>query len=211
MVKKLFLIRHGESEANANGIHQGQRIDSPLSTKGISQAKKIAKFLKKEKVDIIYSSDLKRAKETAEEINKVHNVKLVLDKRLREFDLGDFTQIENKWDVFQKYKKEEASKNGLEAYKISPPNGESEWAHFLRVEEFLNEILKNKEENVVIVAHGGTNKIFFGVTEHVARNEMYGIKQSNACLNEFEFDNKKWVAKKINFVEHLEESKTTGI
>ena len=81
---KIYLVRHGESIANAKGIHQGQKIDTSLSKKGLEQAKKIAERLKDENFEIIYSSDLKRAYETAKEIVKLHNLKIVKDRRLRE-------------------------------------------------------------------------------------------------------------------------------
>lgn len=86
---RLILIRHAESEANAKGINQGQKVDTSLSEKGIKQAKQVAQRLKDEKMDIIYSSDLKRAKETAEQINKFHKLKIIYDKRLREKDHPD--------------------------------------------------------------------------------------------------------------------------
>lgn len=83
---RLILVRHGESEANAKGINQGQYLDTPLTKKGVEQAKKVAKRLKEEKIDMIYSSDLIRAKQTAREINKFHDLKIIFDKRIREKD-----------------------------------------------------------------------------------------------------------------------------
>ena len=58
---KIYLVRHGESKANASGIHQGQKIDTSLSKNGLEQAKKIAERLKDENFEIIYSSDLRRS------------------------------------------------------------------------------------------------------------------------------------------------------
>ena len=89
---KVILVRHGESVANSKGISQGNKdkwTDTPLSQKGKEQAKKVAERLKKEDIKVIYSSDLKRAKETAQEINKFHNVKIKLDKRLRDMLNGE--------------------------------------------------------------------------------------------------------------------------
>jgi broad specificity phosphatase PhoE len=65
---KLIIVRHGESEANKKGIHQRRKdewSDTSLSKDGIFQAKQVAERLKDEKIDGIYASDLKRAKETA--------------------------------------------------------------------------------------------------------------------------------------------------
>ena len=84
---KLILIRHGESIANKNKKHQGRDDewrDTSLSEKGMKQTKKVSERLKNEQIDYIFSSDLKRAKETAKEINKNHNKKISLDKRLGE-------------------------------------------------------------------------------------------------------------------------------
>ncbi|MFA4887119.1 MAG: histidine phosphatase family protein [Candidatus Nanoarchaeia archaeon] len=83
---KLILIRHAESIANARGIKQGQKIDEPLSEIGKIQAIKTAESLREEKIEVIISSDLKRALHTAEEISKVFGKKIIADKRLREMD-----------------------------------------------------------------------------------------------------------------------------
>ena len=82
----IILVRHGESLANAQDISQGNNdeySDTPLSKKGKEQAIKVAERLKKEPLDLIYSSDLKRAKETAEIINTLHHVPITSDKILR--------------------------------------------------------------------------------------------------------------------------------
>lgn len=86
-IVNIFLVRHGESLANSKKISQGNRDrweDTSLTRKGKEQAKKVAERLMREKIDLIYSSDLKRAKETAEIINKFHNVRIKFDKRLRD-------------------------------------------------------------------------------------------------------------------------------
>ncbi len=83
----IILVRHGESIANFKDISQGKGddwADTSLSEKGKEQALKVAERLKSEKIDVIYSSDLKRAVQTAKEINKFHNVKIKIDPRLRD-------------------------------------------------------------------------------------------------------------------------------
>ncbi len=92
---KLILVRHGESKANAKGIRQGQAIDSKLSKRGIKQAKKLANRLKFERISHIYSSDLRRAKSTAEIINRFHNKKIIYDSRLREKDYAKDSERES--------------------------------------------------------------------------------------------------------------------
>jgi broad specificity phosphatase PhoE len=84
---KIYLIRHGESEANSKGISQGnwnKWRNTSLSKKGKGQARQIALRLECEKIGKIYSSDLKRARETAGEINKFQGVGIITDSRLRD-------------------------------------------------------------------------------------------------------------------------------
>ncbi|MDP3728209.1 MAG: histidine phosphatase family protein [bacterium] len=83
---RLLLVRHAQSIANQKGITQGQKVDEPLSELGKKQAQKLAQGLKNEAIESIYSSDLKRAMHTTEEIQKLVNKKCIVDKRLREKD-----------------------------------------------------------------------------------------------------------------------------
>lgn len=81
---KLIIVRHAESVANSKKISQANRdkwADTPLTEKGLTQANAVAQRLKDEDIEIIYCSTLKRAKETAEEINKFHNVEIKYDSR----------------------------------------------------------------------------------------------------------------------------------
>ena len=79
---KIFLIRHGETESNKNRIIQG-KIDEGLSKKGIKQAECLADRLKDEKIDLIISSEYKRAAETADKIKSQHpSSNLILKKEL---------------------------------------------------------------------------------------------------------------------------------
>ena len=77
----LYLVRHGQTDWNKNGLVQGQ-TDIPLNSTGVEQAQALAKRFQKENIDVIYASDLKRAYGTAEEIAKVKNMKVL--KGLRE-------------------------------------------------------------------------------------------------------------------------------
>lgn len=106
----IILVRHGESEANAIRKNQGNKnkwADTSLSKKGRLQAAKISEKFKKEKIDFIYSSKLKRAKQTSEAINIYHNKEVRLDARLGEMrndeSLEEF--IERVKSVFEEVKK----------------------------------------------------------------------------------------------------------
>ena len=83
----IYFVRHGQTKLNKQKIFQGH-IDEPLDDLGALQAINVALELKDEKFDYLFCSPLKRARQTAEAINKYHNLKIVEDKRLAETNLG---------------------------------------------------------------------------------------------------------------------------
>mgnify|MGYP001605979658 CR=1 FL=1 len=201
---KLIVIRHAESEMNKLGIHQGQIHNTGLSSEGIKQAKALAEFLKSEKISEIYSSDMKRAFETASIISQsLGNVKIKKDKRLREFTMGDFDNFPEKRDVlFKEFYAKEFAK-GKSKYDIRPPNGENIWDLIKRVKEFMEEI-KDKENTIVAVTHGGTNEVLLNLAQDLEKDSFKRYHQENTCINELSYENNKWKIIFINKTPHLE-------
>ena len=85
----LLLIRHAESSWNAAGRWQGHG-DPPLSDRGRAQANALARELASETIDVLVSSDLRRAAETAEILGQARGLRPELNPQLRELDLGDW-------------------------------------------------------------------------------------------------------------------------
>ena len=88
----IYLIRHGQTNWNAERKIQGQ-TDIPLNQIGQQQAKDVSEEISKLKIDKIFSSDLLRARETAEIINEKIGAKIEYDKRLREVNYGNYEGI----------------------------------------------------------------------------------------------------------------------
>ncbi|WP_048601745.1 histidine phosphatase family protein [Rubeoparvulum massiliense] len=84
---RLTIVRHGESLGNVQRVLQGQQ-DYPLTERGKQQADKVARRLVKEPFDVILSSDLTRAYDTALAIAKYHRLPVIKMKELREFQWG---------------------------------------------------------------------------------------------------------------------------
>src|SRR3989344_5447511 len=104
----LALIRHGESEWNAKGFWTGL-VDIELSKKGREEAKKAATLIKDINFDTAYTSVLRRAIETLDEIKKILKIKDVpvyKDKALNERDYGDLTG-KDKWKIKEEYGQEQ--------------------------------------------------------------------------------------------------------
>ncbi len=84
---RLILVRHGQTDWNMEYRAQGQS-DVPLNPAGEAQAEAIARALKEEPVEAIYSSPLSRAYQTAQAIGRFHQAKIITDDRLKELDVG---------------------------------------------------------------------------------------------------------------------------
>jgi len=155
---KYFALRHGDSLRNQKDITScwPEKNYLPLTKKGEKQIKEAAKKLKKEKIDLIFSSDLLRTKQTAEIIGKELELKPKFDKRLREVNVGIFNgkpirEIGRFWD-------EEGKLPPLEYYlkrfQVAPPKGENYTDIEKRLYFFMKEIDKNyQDKNVLIVGH----------------------------------------------------------
>jgi broad specificity phosphatase PhoE len=150
---RLILVRHGETVENKKRIVQGH-THGTLSRNGVKQTRLLAKRLSDLKIDMIFTSDLKRAKDTAKEIIKLHpEAKLVEDKRLRERSFGIYDGKHKDLVIKKVFQKNDFSHR--------PPKGESFEDVIKRVKDFYKEILKNHTKNtVLVVAHGGL-LIFF--------------------------------------------------
>jgi probable phosphoglycerate mutase len=87
---RVLLARHGETVSNVEGRWQGQS-DSPLTARGLAQARQLAAALADDDISAVYSSDLGRAARTAHEVAIRHSLRVIHDRRLREIDVGDWS------------------------------------------------------------------------------------------------------------------------
>jgi len=138
-VSTLLLVRHGETDWNADGRLQGQ-TDRPLSDFGRRQARRLADELADEELEAIYSSDLSRARETAEIVAERLGLPVALDPDLREKDWGT-------WE-------------GLTAVERDRVEfaGESTEEHQERILRALRRIAERHpgDGRVLVVTHGGS-------------------------------------------------------
>jgi len=159
----LYLVRHGETEWNKNGIIQGQ-LDSPLTNEGIKQVQQIADELKDIHFDAIFSSDLHRAYKSADIINIERQLVIQTSKALRERSWGHYegTSREEYWKKFQHLmdKVKELSEKEQTKFKFDY-DIESEEDVIGRFFTQLREIaVAYPSKNVLIVSHGGCLRTF---------------------------------------------------
>lgn len=198
-MKKLFLIRHGETDYTLHRKYCGQK-NIPLNANGIKQANYLRTKLKNIKIDKVYSSDLKRAFQTAKIVfqNKIVHKR----KALREIDFGKFCGL-----TF-----EEASRLYPDVYKtwlsnpanVKIPKGESLTNFAKRVERCFDEIFsQNAKKTVVLVSHGGLIRIILLKILGQGLDKFWKIQQDSAALNIIEFKNGVARIVKLNDVYHL--------
>lgn len=155
---QIIIVRHGISEWNTIGRWQGQK-DTPLSEKGMKQAKEMAKALSEIKIDKIYSSDITRCVQTAEEINKGRNLEIITRPELREIDIGVAEGL-----FKQEIKKKKWYIERLkDKYDIPFPEGESYADVAARLKPFLEKILdRDKSSTILLVSHEASGRAIIG-------------------------------------------------
>ncbi|MBU2101260.1 histidine phosphatase family protein, partial [Patescibacteria group bacterium] len=108
---RLYLIRHGQSTANKKQITEGH-LNSPLNKTGIEQAQKVAEQFREIEFDEIHSSDLLRAKQTAEIVKSERDIPIQISELLKERHFGSlegapWSELERQTSALDKLSKEE--------------------------------------------------------------------------------------------------------
>ncbi len=171
-MNKFVLLRHGQSQWNLENRFTGWK-DIKLSEKGILEAKESGKLIKENKISIdkVYSSELKRANDTAiiamKEANYDHlfnNGELIMTKNIavNERDYGDLTGL-NKQETAEKYGKEHVH-IWRRSYDVNPPGGESLKNVVERVKPYFESTIKKDledDKNILLSAHGNSLRALF--------------------------------------------------
>ncbi len=186
-MKNIITIQHTQSIHHTNGMI-GSWTDWDLSDLGIEQAENIGKKLGSELANknyIIYSSDLLRAKHTAEIVSKYLEVSPILTDVLRERNLGNAIGKSVKWahentKVWEKTIDDRAF-DGAESRRDT-------WN---RLKPFYNEIINNGNENIIIISHGDTLSIFNAIwlgleVEMLNKCDLFGLAGGVSFLQEKE-------------------------
>ncbi|HEX3011444.1 MAG TPA: alpha-ribazole phosphatase [Syntrophomonadaceae bacterium] len=151
---RLILVRHGETVWNGEGKYLGQS-NPGLNQKGKIQAREAARLLSGEEIDMVFSSDLLRAVETAREIAGVHNVPVRMIPSLREIDFGAWEGLT--FAEIQTCYPELLTEWLRDPFRVRIPDGETAEEVRYRVIDAWNSVTLSAsgEKTVVIVAHGG--------------------------------------------------------
>jgi len=198
-MKKIFLIRHGETESNRKGIFRG-RLNIPLSLKGKEQGLELRQYFEHIPIDIIYTSPLQRAIETAQIAFPTHSA--TPEPLLDNLDLGTWSgmdkemvkeQFPQQWDTWIKRPE-----------SITFPGGESLRDVMKRINLFFQKIIDGKEENIAAVSHRSVLKVMLAVVVGIEKNYFWKFHLDNASVCQVYFDTERgFTLVKSNETHHL--------
>ena len=189
-MKNILLIRHGQSEWNKLNLFTGFK-NIELSDQGIEEANKAGKNFKNLdiKFNIVFTSELKRAQETAKIILQnldqwdfLNNEgKIISNINLNERDYGDLTGL-NKKETAEKFGVEQVHK-WRRGYSDQPPNGESLEDVVRRVTKYFEEVIKpaiqnDENDNILIAAHGNSLRALLIVMNIYEPNNINSVELS---------------------------------
>ncbi len=181
---RLALVRHGETEWNKERRYQGQ-VDVPLSAIGEEQAALVANALSGRKFDAIYTSDLKRAWQTATAIlekNGQNELSIFPEPRLREMSFGVLEGLT--WDEAQE-KHSPMLEAWMADYNQAPEGGESLDIFSSRISSFMAALgKKHAKKTILLVAHGGTLGEIICLSLSLPTEKRWAFTIDNASISE---------------------------
>lgn len=202
----VYLVRHGRTDWNDQKLVQGH-TDIPLNLEGQTSARELAAEFRGVKFDKVYSSDLSRARETAEIISLEHQLAVETTKALRERNFGnlegkshsvfpELNQLLNSLDDEARYSYKSDSNTEMES-------DEEIMSRFL---VFLREIaIANLGKTILMATHGGTIRAFLiklGVLDYVRSEEKVEIR--NLAFVKLESDGVDFFVKETSGIEKRE-------
>lgn len=202
----LFLVRHGITDWNQEKRYLGH-TDRPVIKNELHQLAEVKKEVEKHDFDSIFTSDLRRCKETLEYLNIP--APFAIDSRLREIDFGDW---EGK--TYHDLKDVKAYRDWIDDWETgSIPNGENAYIFKSRIDSFLHDLFRQKmehpsngKERILLMTHGGV--IRYIVSKYVASKTFweFSISHGQGVLLTMQYK-EKWKCNSLLVVPSLEKEK----
>lgn len=168
---KLYFARHGQTDTNKQAVNQPSAgNDEALNDLGIQQANELAEQLKGVKFDVLISSPLKRSLQTAEIVNKHHDLEIIIDDAWRELPANGYVDI-NIWNDLFDFSKNASAEN------IEPLTD-----FFKRVYDALDKLVtENSDKTVLVVSHGGVQNAVYAYANKLPLTGNMRISPMRNC------------------------------
>ena len=214
--RRVFLLRHGQTDWNMRGLMQGGGFDIELNENGKKQAELAAQELSEIPFGVIASSHLQRTIQTANHLYKDNNQQkphegVLVDARFGEMRFGDFegTAIhgpEAEPEHKQRFKDmQQKMKNDIHL-KWPGSDGECTQDVSERGKAALEQLLDTfpDEDNIAVVAHGRFNKVLLATLLWGDASRYSEMEQGNTCINVLDYneDKETWSPVLLNYIDH---------
>ena len=193
---RLWLVRHGETEANIAGLYSGH-APTPLTERGIAQAQTLGTLLRNVPVDNVLCSELERARHTTQLILGDREVPVRNMPELNEMFFGDWEMRHHR----------DLAREDAENYAVwcndwqnaTPTNGEGFQAFSLRVERFIAQLADYKTcQNLLVVSHQGVLSMLIARLLSMPATAMWHFRVEQGCWSAIDFCDDFAVLKVLN-------------
>lgn len=201
-MKKVYIVRHGETDYNKQMKIQGRGIDAPLNQTGRVQAEALCGFFQSRPVDTISVSSLQRTRQTAE---PVASMKKVVINNFRELDEMDFGEMEGS-SVTDTQNQVAVAKEKWEAGQtdFQIKGGESPKQVFDRASTRIEQILNEQTgKNMLFVLHGRLIRILLAGWLYQDIRYMQKIHHANGAINVLQYNNGNFEPLLLHYTNHL--------
>lgn len=201
---RLFIVRHGESAANAVRVFLGH-TNLGLSPRGEAQARATAELLRNEPISAIYSSDLIRAYNTALPNAELHGLEVIPQRTLRELYIGEWENMKID-DIIAKYGEKYTVGWKTQFGTFTPPSGESIKEAGERFFSAVLEIARRHEgECVLITAHAAVIRAFYSIVAGIPWDKVAELTDFpyNASVTTVYFDGNTLLPGEYSHSAHL--------
>lgn len=193
---RLWLVRHGETEANVAGLYSGH-APTPLTERGIAQAQSLSGLLRNVPFDNVLCSELERARHTTQLILAEREVPLRVMPELNEMFFGDWEMRHHR----------DLAREDAENYAVwcndwqnaTPTNGEGFQAFSQRVERFIARLADYKDsQNLLVVSHQGVLSVLVARLLSMPAAAMWHFRIEQGCWSAIDFCDDFAVLKVLN-------------
>ena len=193
---RLWLVRHGETEANVAGLYSGH-APTPLTERGIAQAQTLGRLLRNVPVDNVLCSELERARHTTQLVLGDREVAVRNMPELNEMFFGDWEMRHHR----------DLAREDAENYAVwcndwqnaTPTNGEGFQAFSLRVERFIAQLDDYKMcQNLLVVSHQGVLSVLIARLLSMPAAAMWHFRVEQGCWSAIDFCDDFAVLKVLN-------------
>ncbi len=200
--KKIYLVRHGQTDFNLQGVVQGSGIDAPINKTGIAQAKAFFEAYQDTNFDLAYHTALIRTKQSIQQFIDL-GIPTVALPELNEISWGDYegTPMTPEEGEYYRHMLHQWQQGNLD-YAIA--GGESPNVVAARMRKGIEKILAGPGETVLVCMHGRAMRIFLSLILNYDMRYMDQFEHGNLCLYLLEqLPDDTFVVRKFNDQTHL--------